>query len=330
MKRALITGIAGQDGSYLAELLIENGYEVHGIVRPGSGPGRNIEHIIADSELINRRLFLLEADIEDREALKSALGAANADEVYHLAGQSHVGQSFENVEATCHVTGFGTLRILDLVRQLPKPPRFFHASSSEIFGNPEQVPQDEATPIAPATPYGCAKAFGTQITRVYRQTFGLFAVNGILFNHESPRRGPGFVTQKICRAAAAIKTGQQSELVLGDTSAQRDWGDARDYVRGMWLSLQHETPQDYVFSTGKLHSVQDVVEIAFAVLDLDWRACTRQDPKLFRPADPRHLVGSSAKAHQLLKWSPTSGFRDMIADMVHCEMKRLQTGRHSS
>jgi GDPmannose 4,6-dehydratase len=240
--------------------------------------------------------------------------------MYHLAGLSHVGQSFEKVEATCRVTGFGTLRLLEMIRKLPKPPRFFHASSSEIFGSPEHAPQDETTPVAPVTPYGCAKAFGTQMARIYRQTFGWFIVNGIFFNHESPRRGENFVTRKICRAAAAIKSGKQTELVLGDTSAQRDWGHARDYVRGMWLALQHEPAEDFVFATGRLHSVQEVVEIAFRIADLDWRRYVKQDPKLSRPADPHHLVGNAAKARRLLHWQPETTFEQIITEMTHAEL----------
>jgi GDPmannose 4,6-dehydratase len=234
-----------------------------------------------------------------------------------------VGQSFEKVEATCRVTGFGTLRLLEMIRTWPKPPRFFHASSSEIFGDPEHAPQDETTPVAPVTPYGCAKAFGTQISQVYRKAFGLFTVNGISFNHESPRRGMNFVTRKICRAAAAIKSGKQKELVLGDLGAQRDWGHARDYVRGMWLALQHDPAEDFVFATGRLHSVQEVVEIAFQIADLDWRRHVKHDPKLSRPADPHHLVGNAAKARRLLNWQPETTFEQIITEMMEAELAAL-------
>jgi GDPmannose 4,6-dehydratase len=324
MKRAFITGIEGQDGSYLAELLLEKEYEVHGLVYRAIGLNApNLAHLVRDSRIFQKRLFLCPADLDDADSVRVPLERSAPDEVYHLAGQSHVGQSFEKVEETCRVTGLGTLRLLEMIRQLPQPPRFIHASSSEIFGSPEYAPQDEATPIAPVTPYGCAKAFGTQMLRVYRKTFGLFAVNGIFFNHESPRRGEQFVTRKICRAAAAIRAGKQTELVLGDTSAQRDWGHARDYVRGMWLALQHGTAEDFVFATGRLHSVQEVVEIAFRTADLDWRQHVKRDPKLFRPAEPHHLVGNAAKAKRLLNWQPETTFEQIITEMMEGELAAL-------
>jgi GDPmannose 4,6-dehydratase len=318
MKRAFITGIEGQDGSYLAELLLAKDYEVHGIYRRSSnGSAVNLKPLRAAAP---KNLFLYPAELDDADSVRAPLEKAAPDELYHLASQSHVGQSFEKVEETCRITGLGALRLLELARHLPKAPRFFHASSSEIFGNPEQSPQDETTPVNPITPYGCAKAFGTQMTRIYRKNFGLFAVNGILFNHESPRRGENFVTRKICRAAAAIKQGKQKGLALGDTSAQRDWGNARDYVRGMWLALQHEAPEDFVFATGKIHRVQDIVEIAFRAAGLDWREHVQQDKTLFRPADPRQVVGNPAKAKRLLGWEPEISFEATIAEMVEAEL----------
>jgi GDPmannose 4,6-dehydratase len=324
VKRAFITGIEGQDGSYLAELLLEKDYEVHGLVYRVNGLNvPNLEHLVRDGRIYQKRLYLYPADLDDADSVRTPLERSAPDEIYHLASQSHVGQSFEKVEATCRITGFGTLRLLEMIRTLPKPPRFFHASSSEIFGSPEHAPQDETTPVAPVTPYGCAKAFGTQMARIYRQTFGWFIVNGIFFNHESPRRGENFVTRKICRAAAAIKSGKQKELVLGDTSAQRDWGHARDYVRGMWLALQHDPAEDFVFATGRLHSVQEIVEIAFRIADLDWRRHVKHDPKLSRPADSHDLVGNAAKARRLLHWQPETTFEQIITEMMEAELAAL-------
>ena len=324
MTRALITGITGQDGSYLAELLLEKGYEIHGMVRRTSSLERSrLNHLYQDPAIYGRRLFLHYGDLDDPTTFRRLLAKSAPDEVYHLAGQSHVGLSFEIPESTCELTAMGTLRLLELVRDLPKPPRLFHASSSEIFGQPAQSPQDEQTPVAPVNPYGCAKAFATQMVSIYRRTFSLFACNGIMYNHESPRRGENFVTRKVCTAAAAIKLGLQKELMLGDTSARRDWGHARDYVRGMWLTLQAPAPEDYVFATGELHSVQDVVETAFAVAGLDWRNFVKQDPRFMRPAEPLRLVGNAAKARRLLQWEPQTRFSDLIAEMTRAELDRL-------
>lgn len=321
MKCALITGIGGQDGSYLAELLLAKNYQVHGTVRAaGAGNEANLRQFKADPQIFNQTLFLHAAELDDAAALGAALERSAPDEVYHLASQSHVGQSFERVEETCRVTSLGTLRLLELIRKLPKQPRFFHASSSEIFGSPAQTPQDENTPAMPVTPYGCAKAFSTQMTRIYRKNFGLFAVNGIMFNHESPRRGKNFVSRKICRAVAAIKAGRQTELMLGDTGAQRDWGHARDYVRGMWQALQQSTPEDFVFATGRLHRVQDIIEIAFRTAGLEWQAYVKRDPLLLRPAEPQRLVGNSAKARRLLDWKPETTFEELIVEMMKAEL----------
>ena len=325
MKRAFITGIEGQDGSYLAELLLAKNYEVHGTFRPSAnGDAVNLKHLKNDARVFQNTLFLHPADLDDLDSLRIPLEQCIPDEIYHLASQSHVGQSFEQVEETCRITGMGALRLLELARKLPKSPRFFHASSSEIFGSPEHSPQDEITAVAPITPYGCAKAFGTQMTRIYRKNFGMFAVNGILFNHESPRRGENFVTRKICRAAAAIKMGRQQDLLLGDTSAQRDWGHARDYVRGMWLALQHNTPEDFVFATGKLHRVQDIVELAFKAAGLEWQKYVRQEKQFFRPADPRQVVVIPAKAIQMLGWQPEISFEQTIAEMVKAELSAVR------
>lgn len=324
MPRALITGITGQDGSYLAELLLESGYEVHGVVRRTSSLDRSrLQHLYQNEAVYGKSLFLHYADLDDATTMRRVLTSAAPDEFYHLAGQSHVGLSFEIAESTCKMTGMATLRILEMIQDLEKVPRFFHASSSEVFGRPDKTPQTEATPFRPVNPYGAAKAFATNMVAIYRNTFGLFAVNGIMFNHESPRRGENFVTRKICRAAAAIKLGRQKELLLGDTSAKRDWGHARDYVRGMWLSLQHATAEDYVFGTGQLHSVQDVVEIAFRTVDLDWSKFVAQDQRFMRPAEPQRLLGDPAKANRLLNWTPKITFREMIEEMTRIELKRL-------
>lgn len=321
MTRAFITG---QDGSYLTELLLAQGYEVHGAVRRTSTLERSrLAHLYVDPAVYNQRLFLHYAELDDATTLRRVLVKVAPDEIYHLAGQSHVGLSFDIPESTCEFTAMGTLRLLEILRDLPTPPRFFHATSSEIFGRPAEVPQNEKTPMLPVSPYGCAKAFATQMVRIYRDTHGLFAVNGILYNHESPRRGENFVTRKICRAAAAIKAGRQRKLSLGDTSARRDWGHAREYVRGMWLALQHETPGDYVFATGQLHSVQDVLENAFAAVDLEWRSYVETDSQLLRPAEPLQLVGDANKARTVLGWASETDFGDIIREMTLAELEAL-------
>ena len=316
-KRALITGITGQDGSYLTELLLDQGYVVHGMVRRTSSLDRSrLRHLYTNPKIYNQRLFLHYADLDDPTTMRRSLVKVAPDEIYHLAGQSHVGLSFEIPESTCEMTAMGTLRLLEMVRDLPNPPRFFHASSSEIFGQPEKTPQDESTPMAPATPYGCAKAFATQIVAVYRRAYGLFCCNGILYNHESPRRGENFVTQKICLAAAAIKEGRQQELSLGSLDAKRDWGHARDYVRGMWLTMQHSKADDFIFATGELHTVQEVVETAFNAVGLDWQKYVKQDPRFLRPEEPFRLVGNPAKAQSVLNWKRTTTFKELITEMT--------------
>ena len=321
-RKALVTGITGQDGSYLTELLLGKGYEVHGVVRRTSSLERSrLQPLYSDSATYGKRLFLHYADLDDPTTLRRVLMKVAPDEVYHLAGQSHVGLSFEIPESTCEMTAMGTLRLLEMLRDLPTPPRLFHAASSEIFGRPLTAPQNEETPFNPVNPYGAAKAFAAQMVRIYREAHRLFAVNGILYNHESPRRGENFVTRKICRAAAAIRRGTQSELLLGDTSARRDWGHAQDYVLGIWLSLQHETAQDYVFASGVLHSVQDVVETAFQAVDLDWKAHVKQDARFMRPAEPLQLVGDPSRAHQVLGWSASTSFEELIRGMTLAELE---------
>jgi GDPmannose 4,6-dehydratase len=322
--RALITGITGQDGSYLSELLLAEGYEVHGVVRRTSSLDRSrLDHLYHDPAVYNRSLYLHYADLDDPTTLRRVLSKVAPTELYHLAGQSHVGLSFDIPESTCDMTAMGTLRLLEMVRDLPDTPRFYHASSSEIFGRPEAMPQEESTPYAPVNPYGCAKAFATRMVAIYRETHGLYACNGITYNHESPRRGENFVTRKICRAAAAIKLGRQKNLLIGDTTAQRDWGDARDYVRGMWLTLRQDTADDYVLATGQLHTVQDIVELAFGVVGLDWRDHLQRDERFMRPTEPTRLVGNATKARDILGWEPKTSFADLIREMTETELNRL-------
>lgn len=323
--RALITGITGQDGSYLAEFLLSKGYEVHGLVRRTSTLERSrLSHLHADPEIYNKRLFLHYCDLEDTTTLRRLLIRISPREMYHLAGQSHVGLSFEIAESTVDSVAMGTLRLLEILRDLPSAPRLFHAASSEVFGRPSEVPQVESTAMAPVNPYGAAKAFAAQIVRIYRERHGLFLLNGFLYNHESPRRGENFVTRKICRAAAAISLGLQDSLVLGDTSALRDWGDARDYVQGMWLTLQQDSAEDYIFATGRLHSVQELLETAFAVVQLDWRKFLQRDNRLVRPQEPAQLVGDPSKAELQLGWRPRRDFGALVQWLVESDREDLR------
>jgi GDPmannose 4,6-dehydratase len=327
MPKALITGVTGQDGSYLTEFLLGKGYEVHGLVRRLDVVERSwLSQVSRDSNIHSKRLFFHAGDLTDLNSIRGIVEQTAPDEVYHLAAQSHVGRSFDDPHATCDVTAMGSLRLLEAVRKMSMPAKFFQASSSEIFGRPQTSPQTVETPFAPVNPYGVAKAFATQMVQVYRRSFGLFASNGILFNHESPRRGENFVTRKICRAAAAIKLGRERELLLGDTSAQRDWGHARDYVCGMWLALQHGRPEDYVFATGELHTVQEVVEIAFGTVELDWRTYVKRDERLIRPVESQSLVGDPDKAERVLGWKREFQFADMIREMTLAEVERLKAG----
>jgi GDPmannose 4,6-dehydratase len=244
--------------------------------------------------------------------------------VYHLAGQTHVLESFNDPEGALELNARATVRLLEAARRMQPSPKIFHASSSEIFGSPAQSPQDETTPVNPQNPYACAKAFSSQMLAVYRQTYGLFAVNGILFPHESPRRGEQFGTRRICQAAAAIKLGRQTELRLGDRSALRDWTDARDVVRGMWLALQHSAPEDFVFASGELHSIQELVEVAFAAAGLDWKQFVKPDAGYVRPPDTRRVTGNAAKARRLLGWEPRRHFAELFQEMVQADLARLQ------
>jgi GDPmannose 4,6-dehydratase len=310
-KTALITGITGQDGSYLAELLLGKGYAVHGVVRRTSNLLRSrIEHLRRDENVYNKRLFLHYGDLSDGTTLRRIFSKVQPAEIYHLAGQSHVGLSFEIPESTCDEIGMATLRLLEIARDQAEPVKFYHASSSEIFGNATESPQTETTPLLPSSPYGCAKAFATQLARVYRDSYGLFVCNGILYNHESPRRGENFVTRKIARAVARIARGLEDELVLGSLESRRDWGRAQDYVFAMWLMLQHEKPDDYIVATGEAHSVREFVEAAFAVVRLN---------------DPGHLVGSAEKIKARLGWQRTGSFVELVREMVEAELAAAPT-----
>jgi GDPmannose 4,6-dehydratase len=324
---ALVTGITGQDGSYLAELLLSKGYAVHGIVRRTSNLLRSrIENLRRDENIYDKQLFLHYGDLGDGTTLRRIFSNVRPTEVYHLAGQSHVGLSFEIPESTCDEAGMATLRLLEIARDQPKPLRFYHASSSEIFGNATETPQTETTPMHATSPYGCAKAFATQLARVYRDAYGLFVCNGILYNHESPRRGENFVTRKIARAAARISRGLDKELVLGNLTSRRDWGRAQDYVQAMWLMLRHDFPGDYVVATGEAYSVQQFVEAAFAVVNLPWKKFLRRDPSFDRPAEPTHLVGCADKIRKTLGWRPTGTFTELVREMVEAELAALSRG----
>jgi GDPmannose 4,6-dehydratase len=323
-KVALITGITGQDGSYLAELLLEKGYAVHGVVRRTSNLLRSrLEHLRRDQEIYRDRFFLHYGDLTDGTTLRRIFAKVRPTELYHLAGQSHVGLSFEIPESTSEEIAMATLRLLEIARDQPRALRFYNASSSEIFGRARETPQTEETPIRPASPYGCAKAFATQMARIYRQSYGLFVCNGILYNHESPRRGENFVTRKIARSAARIAHGLDQELELGSLASRRDWGRAQDYVEAMWLMLQHDTPDDYVVATGEARTVRDFVEAAFEVVQLPWQDYVKHNPAFDRPADPHTLVGSPEKIRRTLGWRSVTPFRDLVREMVEAELALL-------
>lgn len=322
--RAFITGITGQDGSYLAELLLVKGYEVHGLVhRPDALPTSNIRHLVADARLLNKRLFLHNGAFEDATHLRRIISRAKPQEFYHLAGQSSPRLSLELPESTVDSIGMATLRLLEILRDLPEPTKFLYASSSEVFGSPPHSPQDEVTPLNPTTPYGAAKAFSQQMARIYRIAYQLPTCAAILYNHESPRRSGGFVTVKIARAASRIKQGLQQELVLGNLEGRRDWGWAPDYVQGMWRMLQEKNVDDFVLATGELHTVEELVACAFACVGLNWRDFVRFDQALVNRNEPVAPCGNPAKAGRVLGWQNTVSFKDMVARLVEFELKKL-------
>lgn len=340
VKKALITGITGQDGSYLTELLLEKGYEVHGLIRRTSTfTTSRINHLYQDPHIIGTKLFLHYGDLSDSSNLSRLIEKISPDEIYHLGAQSHVRVSFDMPEYTADVTGLGTLRILDAIRETGKEKdiRFYQASSSEMFGKVHEVPQSEETPFHPRSPYGVAKVFSYWTTRNYREAYGLHASNGILFNHESPRRGETFVTHKVTRGLVKIKLGIQDKIHVGNLEAKRDWGHARDYVEGMWLMLQQDEPDDYVLATGETHSVRELIEYAGSLLDFDiqWKGkdlnekgidkksgktIIEIDPRYFRPAEVDLLIGNGSKAYKKLGWKPKTTFKKLISEMVEHDM----------
>lgn len=328
-KKALVTGITGQDGSYLAELLLSKGYEVHGIIRRSSSFNtQRLEHLYQDPHQVDARLFLHYGDLTDSSVLSRLLQEIEPDEIYNLGAQSHVRTSFDLPEYTAEVTGLGTVRLLDAMRETGVQPRFYQASSSELYGKVQEVPQTETTPFYPRSPYACAKAYAFHVTRNYREAYGLFAVNGILFNHESPRRGETFVTRKITRAVGRIKAGLQDKLYLGNLDARRDWGYAPEFVEAMWLMLQAETPEDYVIATGETHSVREFLEHAFGQVDLDWERFVELDPKYERPTEVDLLIGDPARAKRDLGWEARVKFAELVRIMVDADLEVARREAH--
>jgi len=321
-RKAFITGITGQDGSYLAELLLEKDYEVFGMIRRSSSFNTaRIDHIFGELELVF-------GDLSDGSSLNQLMRRIRPDEVYNLGAQSHVRVSFDIPEYTADATGMGTLRLLDAIREEGVTCRFYEAGSSEMFGQVNESPQSESTPFHPRSPYGVSKVFGYWITRNYREAYGMYAVNGILFNHESPRRGPTFVTRKVTRAIGAILRGEQSELWLGNLEAKRDWGYARDYMEGAWRMLQAAEPDDYVLATGETHSVREFLDEAFGYAGLDWNDYVKIDERYFRPAEVDLLLGDASKAKEELSWEPSVRFPELVRMMVDHDRERRQTEEH--
>ncbi len=327
-KRALITGITGQDGSYLAELLLGKGYEVHGIIRRAStfNTGR-LDPIYADPHSGKSRLHLHYGDLSDASALARLVGKIQPDEIYNLAAQSHVRVSFDAPEYTTDITATGVIRLLEAIRETGIKTRFYQASSSEMYGLVQEVPQKETTPFYPRSPYGCSKVYAYWITVNYRESYGLHASNGILFNHESPRRGETFVTRKITRAVAQIKAGLQDKLFLGNLESKRDWGYAKEYVEAMWLMLQQDKPDDYVIATNETHSIKEFLEVAFSHVGLDWQKYVEIDPRYYRPAEVELLIGDASKAKKQLGWEPKVKFAELAKLMVDADIKLLKDHR---
>jgi GDPmannose 4,6-dehydratase len=326
MKKALITGITGQDGSYLAELLLEKGYEVHGIMRRSSSFNTSkIDHLYTDPHIFGTKLFLHFGDISDSQVVRKLLTNTQPDEVYNLAAQSHVRVSFDIPEYTADVTGLGVIRILEAIKdyqqEVGKQAKFYQASSSEMFGS-TPPPQNEATPFHPRSPYACAKVFGYHTTVNYREAYDLYAVNGILFNHESPRRGETFVTRKITRGIARILAGLDEKLYLGNLEAQRDWGYAKEYMDAAWRMLQQPTPEDFVIGTGEMHTVREFLDLAFEAAGVsDWSKLVEIDKRYFRPTEVDALCADASKAKQFLNWTPTTSFKDLVTLMMEAELK---------
>ena len=319
MKKAIITGITGQDGSYLAELLLTKGYEVHGVVRRSSSFNtERLDDIYQDPHVPDYRLRLHYGDLDDASSMVHLIKRVQPDEIYNLGAQSHVRVSFDVPEYTASTVGLGTLRLLEGLRELGPSCRFYQASSSEMFGS-SPPPQNEDTPFSPRSPYACAKVFAHQLCQNYRDAYGLFIACGILFNHESPRRGIPFVTRKITRTAARIKHGLEHKLFLGNLDAKRDWGFAGDYVEAMWLMLQQDKPDDYVIATGESHSVRELLDVTFGVLELDWKKYVEIDPRYFRPTEVDHLHGDASRARAKLGWKPKVGFRELVEMMVRAD-----------
>ena len=322
MKRALITGITGQDGSYLAELLLDKGYEVHGLIRRSSQFNtQRIDHLFVDPHEADARLFLHYADLTDSSSLIGHLHRLKPTEVYNLGAQSHVKVSFEMPEFTAETAGMGTLRLLEAIRTADWPIRFYQAGSSEMYGRVLESPQSERTPFNPRSPYGIAKVFAHFMTVDYREAYDLHASNGILFNHESPRRGGTFVTRKVTRGIASLLSGKAKHIYLGNLDAMRDWGYAKEYVEAMWLMLQQDDPDDYVVATGETHSVRELCEVAFGLANLDWERYVRIDERYLRPTEVEELRGDATKAGEVLGWKPRTGFRQLIGLMLEHDLR---------